>query len=377
MQVPQPAFVTLSDGRKLAYDEVSPPNPQDAKGTILLLTGLGSKRLGWMRQMEAFGREYRTLALDHRDTGDSDEVEVPYTVADLADDASTLLSALGIARANVVGISLGGFVALQLAVHHPEQIDKLVLVSTSAGGATHVNPSPEVAALLAPDTNLEIGERAVRNYSAIMAAQYVQAHPEELERIAETARYRPMSQGAYMRQLQAALAHDVTSELQSIRMPTLVIHGEVDPLVPPPNGAYLAGAIPGARHMVYPGVGHIPIVERADDFNRDVLAFLGGELGEGNTEADANSSAAESLNAGQATQAQAENQPASQSQPLDQPLDQPPSQAPSDTPTPAAELQPAVAPPAATDTDAKPSGGRGPFPFIWRNRKRERKLTGD
>lgn len=278
---PTPSFVTLDDGRKLAYDEVGPANPRDAKGAILLLTGLGSKRLGWERQMAAFGREYRTIAIDHRDTGDSDEAVTPYTVADLADDAAQLLDKLGLARVNVVGISLGGFVALQFAVRHPERVEKLVLVSTSAGGATHVHPSPEIAMLLAPAPGMEIGERAIRNYSNIMAAEYVAAHPEDLQRIAEVARYRPMSPEGYVRQLQAALAHDVSSELHRISAPTLVIHGSVDPLVPPPNGAHLAQRIPGARHLVYENVGHIPIIERADQFNRDVLAFFNGGVAAG------------------------------------------------------------------------------------------------
>jgi len=277
MQVKPPSFVTI-DGRKLAYDEVSPPEP---KGTMLLLAGLGSKRLGWMRQMEDFGREFRTIALDHRDTGDSDEVEAPYAVADLADAAAALLSTLGIARAHVVGISLGGYVALEFALRHPEQLDKLVLVSTSAGGRARVPASPEIAALLAPEPGMEIGERAIGNYSRIMAAQYVQAHPDELERIAAVARYRPMSAAGYGRQLQATLAHDVVDALHHITAPTLVIHGDIDPLVPPENGAYLAQQIAGARHIVYAGVGHVPIIERAADFNRDVLAFLSEPSGEG------------------------------------------------------------------------------------------------
>lgn len=264
----------LIAGRKLAYDEASPAHPADAKGTILLLTGLASKRLGWARQLEDFGREYRTIAMDHRDTGDSDEVAEDYTAADLADDAAALLGALGISRAHVVGISLGGLVALHFALRHADLLEKLVLVSTSAGGSTHVPPSPEIVALLTPDASLEVGERAIRNYSRIMAAEYVAAHPEEMERIAETARYRPQSPAAYMRQLRASLAHDVADALHRITAPTLVIHGDLDPLVPSANGTYLANNIAGARHLVYRGVGHIPIVERADEFNRDVLAFL-------------------------------------------------------------------------------------------------------
>jgi pimeloyl-ACP methyl ester carboxylesterase len=273
MDVKAPSSV-LIDGRRLAYDEARPTNPADEKGTILLLTGLWSKRLGWMRQLNVFGREYRTIAMDHRDTGDSDEVTADYTVADLADDAAALLRTLGITHAHVVGISLGGFTALQFALRHAEMLEKLVLVSTSPGGRARVPVSPEIQALLAPTAGEEAGERAIHVYSQIMASEFVEAHPEEMERIAESARYRPMSAAAYMRQLRAALAHDVVDALHRITAPTLVIHGASDPLIPPPNGAYLAGHIPGAQALVYPGVGHIPIIERADEFNRDVLAFL-------------------------------------------------------------------------------------------------------
>lgn len=277
MVVKEPLSVRIA-GRKLAYDEALPTNPADAKGVILLLTGLGSKRLGWAKQLDIFGREYRTIAMDYRDTGDSDAVSESYTVADLADDAAALLSALSIARAHVVGISLGGFTALQFALRHADLLEKLVLVSTSAGGRTHIPPTAEIAALLTPRPGVEVGERAIQTYSRIMASDFVAAHPEEMERIAETARYRPQAPAAYMRQLQATLGHDVADALHRITAPTLVIYGDLDPLVPPANGAYLARQIIGARHIVYPGVGHIPIVERADDFNRDVLAFLAADI---------------------------------------------------------------------------------------------------
>lgn len=273
MNVEAPKFVDLG-GRKLAYDEARPADPASERGTILLLTGLGSKRLGWVNQLSVFGQTYRTIAMDHRGTGDSDDTATEYTPADLADDAAALLRALGVARAHVVGISLGGFTALQFALRHPDQLDHLVLVSTSAGGASHVQPAPEIIALLMPAPEVEVGERAINNYSKIMGAEYVAAHPEALRQIAEIARYRPQTPDAYGRQLRAALAHDVADELGRITAPTLIIHGDVDPLVPPPNGAHLAASIPGARHTVYAGVGHIPIFERAADFNRDVLAFL-------------------------------------------------------------------------------------------------------
>jgi pimeloyl-ACP methyl ester carboxylesterase len=268
----EPSFVTVN-GRKLAFNEVSPPAP---KGTILLLTGLAAKRYGWYRQLDEFGRYYRTIALDHRDISDSDEVTEAYAITDLADDAAAAMRELGIEHTHVIGISLGGFVALQIAVRHSELVDKLVLVSTSAGGSAYVQPGPEVMTMLTTrgEQQIEVGELTRRNYTMIMAPGYAQSHPEELDRIAEIARYRPLTAEAYYRQLQAGLTHDVAQQLGSIQAPTLVIHGDADPLVPPQNGEYLAQNIRAAKHIVYLHVGHIPIIERYEQFNRDVLAFL-------------------------------------------------------------------------------------------------------
>ena len=271
MDIPPPSYVTIQ-GRRLAYDEVSPPQP---KGTILLLTGLAAKRLGWYKQMAAFGREYRTIALDHRDVGDSDPVTAPYRIGDLADDAAAVLRALGITQAHIVGISMGGYIALELALRHPDRVDKLVLVATSAGGLSHAWPAPRMLLMLARRSQQEVGELTRRVYTQIMAPGYAESHPEEMARIVAVGRYRPMSTAAYRRQLGAVLRHDVSRRLGQINAPTLVIHGEDDPLVVAQNGINLAGRIRGARLILYPRTGHIPIIERAERFNRDVLAFLG------------------------------------------------------------------------------------------------------
>jgi 3-oxoadipate enol-lactonase len=275
MQFPKPLFVTVA-GRKLAYTEVSPPAPQ---GTILLLTGLAAKRQGWYHQLEAFGRHYRTIALDHRDAGDSDLTPGPYRISDQAADAVAVVRALGVERLHLVGISMGGFISLELILRHPTLVDRLVLVATSAGGPGAAQPRRRLmlkylasALLLA---RAEPGERSRRVYSMIMGRGYARRHPEEMDRIATIARYQPMSRAAFNRQLGAIRQHDVSQRLGEIRAPTLVIHGEDDPLVPVENGRHLARAIPGARLLIYPNTGHIPIIERAEMFNRDVLAFLG------------------------------------------------------------------------------------------------------
>jgi pimeloyl-ACP methyl ester carboxylesterase len=176
----------------------------------------------------------------------------------------------------VDGISMGGFVALELALRYPDLVEKLVLTSTSAGGRTHTRAKSSLflRSLLPWQRWGEVGRRAKRTYAAIMAPGYARAHPTEWEGIAETARYRPQTRAEYQRQWHACLAHDAANRLGEIRVPTLVVHGEVDPLVPIQNGRYLAAHIPGARLIEYPHTGHIPIVERAEEYNRDVLAFL-------------------------------------------------------------------------------------------------------
>lgn len=273
MEFASPRFVTV-EGRRLAYEEISPPEP---RGTVLLLCGIGAKRQGWYKQLPVLGAGFRTLALDYRDVGDSDAATEPYSIGDVADDVYELMRALGIEQATPIGISMGGFVALELALRHAEAVDKLILTVTSAGGATHVSASPELLQLLLPgEEDVETGEGARRVCAAVAAPGWAERHPEEIEAFVEIARHRPMTKAAYLRQLAANRGHDVSDELHRIGAPTLVIHGDVDPLVPVENGRYLAERIDGAELVVYAGTGHIPEVERADEFNRDLLAFLEG-----------------------------------------------------------------------------------------------------
>jgi 3-oxoadipate enol-lactonase len=273
MLIKEPLFV-LIDGRRMAYVEVSPPHPQ---GTVLLLTGAGARKYSWYKQLDVFGRVFRTIALDYRDTGDSDPFPQSYTIADVADDAALVLNALDVQRAHVVGISMGGFVGLQMALRHPERVEKLVLVDTSS---TYIAISSALVAQtsqIQQDPDLEPGERIVRVMGLVTAPNYFSSHPEDRALAIELARYRPMTPESSMRQMQACLSYDVSEQLDRIHTPTLVIHGELDPSIPAEHGHFLAEHIKGARFLLYQGVGHLPIFECPEDFNRDVLAFLESE----------------------------------------------------------------------------------------------------
>lgn len=270
MQFAPPRRVDVG-GHSLAIDDVSPAHPE---GTLLLLIGLSARRLGWFRQVPVLSQTHRVIAVDYRDIGESDPFKKPYALTDQADDMARLLDALEIEKTHVAGISMGGFVAQELALRHPQRVDRLVLVSTSAGGDSHVPPSDDMLNLLFKREVLEVGELARKNYAAFTHPGHFERFPEDYDTVAHIARQAPLRPDAYYRQLQAAAPHDASSRVQHIQAKTLVIHGLEDPLVPVINGQRLAQKIPGARLELYSPCGHIPIMEMPDQFNADVLGFL-------------------------------------------------------------------------------------------------------
>jgi pimeloyl-ACP methyl ester carboxylesterase len=248
---------------------------------LVLIAGLGASRMFWWKQTGPLSHSYRTITLDNRGIGDSSRAKASFTIADMADDVAALIKALDLGPTHVLGISMGGFIAATLSVRHPEQVRKLILSSTSAGGATHVKPADDIIRLFlgADDLDIEASTRLI--YTAITGPNYVQNHPEELDHFVRNNIEKPLPLETYLYQLNAINRYSdgegVKDKLDQISIPTLVIHGDQDPLVPYPNGRYLADHIQGARLLTYPDVGHLPPVEATDRFNADVIDFLGIE----------------------------------------------------------------------------------------------------
>ncbi|GMA17147.1 alpha/beta hydrolase (plasmid) [Deinococcus metallilatus] len=258
-------------GRTLAYTEVSPPSP---RANVLFLAWLGGSRLGWQSVVEAVGDEYRVFAPDHRDTGDSEAFTDPYLLADLADDAADFLRAVNAAPAFVVGLSMGGMVAQHLALRHPELVRGLVLVSTTPGGAASTPATERGRAALFLPADMEAQERARQALTLMTHQGFTEAHPEALDEAAAQAARHPMSAESFKRQFRAIRVHDVAADLARITVPTLVLHGEQDDLIPLPNAERLVAGVPDAELRVYPGTGHMPHLERPAEFLRDLRGFL-------------------------------------------------------------------------------------------------------
>ena len=253
------------------YDEFGAGHP------LILISGLGSTRLGWWKQIKPFAKKFRIINLDNRDAGDSALGAGPYTIADMTDDVAGVIKNLHLGRRHIVGISMGGMITLDLAIRHPELVDKLVLVATTAGGPTSVIAKPEVAALLIRGADEDIETRVRRTFTVIAGEGYMASHPEDLDRIVQNSLAKPMSLESYQRQLGACMAHyrqGAADRLAHITAPTLVVHGDYDPLIPYPNGKFLAEHIQGARLSTFPGVGHLSTIEAPGWFNREVIEFL-------------------------------------------------------------------------------------------------------
>jgi pimeloyl-ACP methyl ester carboxylesterase len=267
-----------ANGMRLCYetfgDRANPP--------LLLIMGLATQMIVWDDDFcaQLAARGFRVIRFDNRDIGMSTKLagartpsfaemlvsqvtglrfRVPYTLRDMAADAVGLLDALGIARAHVVGASMGGAIAQEIAILFPDRILTLTSIMSSTGDPKLPRPAPRAMAVLAKKVPLD---RAgyVREYVATWRVLAGNHFPFDAEKTARqgTAGYdRGINPPGAARQLLAIIASgNRTKALAQVRVPTLVVHGTEDPLVPHMGGIATARAIPGARLLLIEGMGH-------------------------------------------------------------------------------------------------------------------------
>jgi 3-oxoadipate enol-lactonase len=199
-----------------------------------------------------------------RGVGQSSRMEGPFTIAQLAVDAVGLLDALEIGSAHVLGVSMGGMVAQELALSHPELVSTLTLGCTYCGGDGSSRASPEVARRLAEGSRSGDRERAVRAY---WDANVSVGFPEDANAYAAyraNALNRRVAIAVIAAQLQAIAAHETLTRLHRLMMPTLILHGTADQVIPAGNAHLIAAQIPGSRLEIFDGVGHLFFLERPE-----------------------------------------------------------------------------------------------------------------
>jgi 3-oxoadipate enol-lactonase len=239
---------------------------------LLLIEGLGQAMWAWREQIPVFARHFRTIAYDTRGTGRSPALDEPYGIDDFAADAAAILAGR---RAHIVALSMGGYVALNLAFAHPQLVRSLVLTGTGAGGPERVPRQQYVRDAFAEALGLPPEEYGRRTMPYTFAPNWPTENPERFEEILAARIERPTSYETIEAHANACYAfYDEGCEAERIDAPALVIHGDADLIVPVENGRMLAARLPNARYVELAGRGHNLPLEEPETFNELVLDFL-------------------------------------------------------------------------------------------------------
>jgi len=252
---------------ELRYDW-DPRPPKRGSPALIFSGSLGTDLTMWQPQADVLKPHFCTLRYDLRGHGRSPVPPGPYSMDDLGSDLLALLDRLGIERASLCGLSIGGMISMWVAAHAPERVDRLVLCSTSA----QLGPREswlERAAIVRADGVQAVTDAVLERW---FSPGFTRAHPEVIERMRAQLVATPRE--GYAACCEAIADMDLTPVLPSISAPTLVVSAAEDPSTPPEHGRRIAELIPGARFELIPDARHIANIERADVVTGLIDAFL-------------------------------------------------------------------------------------------------------
>lgn len=241
---------------------------------VLLLNGWMTSGLvwpsAWVRRLE---QRFHVVRIDNRGTGFSRTAPAPYTMADLADDAAQVLQAVGAERATILGLSMGGMVAQELAFRHPEMVERLVLVASRPPSPAHlpVDAATMLPLMAGPDRNTSPEEHWRGVWGRFCAPGFADREPALLDELMVQFASRMTPKAAVSNQMRAISGWYGADRLASISAPTVVVHGKLDEISPVGNSMRLARMIPGARYVELPGVGHVVPLEAPDELEKILM----------------------------------------------------------------------------------------------------------
>jgi pimeloyl-ACP methyl ester carboxylesterase len=239
---------------------------------LLLISGTGHDRRFWAGQSPSFAGEYRTIVFDNRGVGQSSVPPPGYSLADMADDAARVLDAAGAARAHVMGFSMGGHIAQELTLRHPERVASLGIHHSWARNSPRLRDFQATRRQLAAlDQRIALAEISLL---ALHSHDYYNAHADAMAaHRAFLLEQSPVNAG-WIGQLEACLTGDTWDRLPRIAAPTLVTCSDLDIIAAPHHAREIAGRIPGARLVELKGTGHVALMERPAEFAELCLGFL-------------------------------------------------------------------------------------------------------
>jgi 3-oxoadipate enol-lactonase len=242
-------FTNVGDAR-IHYEVTGPKTGEP----VVLIMGLGWDMSGWDLMLPHL-KGYRVLRLDNRGAGSSDAPDKPYSIVGMADDTVKVMDAAGMSSAHVYGASLGSMIAQEIALSHPERVRSLILGCPSPG-VIAVPGSPGIIRLMLTRGQYT-PEEAFRKAAPYLFHRALQQSPELIEEAMQRRLAIPVNPVGYRRQLQAPLRWSSLRRLPRLRIPTLVMHGDHDRLIPDLNGRLIARLIPNARFHSIKGAGHV------------------------------------------------------------------------------------------------------------------------
>ena len=249
----------------------------NGEGYPLVMIMGGGGNLDWWNphMIEELSKNFKVVTFDNRGTGRTDLSDKEFSIKLFADDTVGLMSALGISQANILGWSMGGFIAQELALNYPERVKKLILYSTGCGGVKSVPRSQEAAAMLKRASAGGMStEEAVRMYiQPFLTSEFIDYNPDFVELIIQRMLKAPTSPEVRMRQTGAIMSFDSYDRLPRIKAPTLILSGKRDITCPPENGSILAKAIPNARLVFFENSAHL-LAEEMEEMLKVVTQFL-------------------------------------------------------------------------------------------------------
>jgi len=245
------------------------------KEPLLLISGVSGGTWSWEESIETWSPHFRVIVFDNMGAGHSSKPNRPYSVEEMADHAAAVLDAAGVRRAGVVGLSMGGMIAQELALGHPDRVNRLVLGCTHCGGSQRIPPHPNVVQRFADNKGLSPSEIIDKNLTLLVTSQFLSGESDVLKRYKERQLKAPFQPDyALKRQLGAIAGFDACGRIRNIQVPTLILTAECDILVPPENGRLLSSLIPDAVEKSFAATGHLIYLECAQDFNETVMEFF-------------------------------------------------------------------------------------------------------
>jgi 3-oxoadipate enol-lactonase len=243
---------------------------------LVMIRGISSNADHWYEQVPVLSQKYQLLVFDNRGIARSSDPGGSFSTRNMAADTVGLMEAVGIKKAHVMGYSMGGMIAQEMALAYPEKVNGLILVATDCGISLRIKAKPEFSRLFSEMIRLGTNEAKKAAAGCLFAKQTVETRPDIIQRYTEVSLRFPASLKTLGRQWAAITLHDACKRLPKISSPTLVITGSEDELIPPQNAKVMAQRIPVAQMISIDGGGHLFLIEQPDAFNQAVIAFLDG-----------------------------------------------------------------------------------------------------